>query len=224
MCLSTHMNNKTKVYVIYKCACKILETRNSTEYELPSCLYWTPYLWRARVIHSASVLVHLKGPFLSRHIKNETAALYLQLLITVKHWGRETEGISDRRSALWASNYVHTGFILALIGPLLLDSTSLLSPPHQLDSFYLRIHLMSSSSVCPLISPAPPPPLLYSSFKAISSSCISKLFQWLFEDRRKHTYEDIRGPCLLNILLLTHRYCDLPHIEIRCSPIDVWGR
>lgn len=61
-------------------------------------------------------------------------SLFLKLLVTVKHWGRETEGVSDWWSELQASNCVHAGFILALDGPLLLllTSTFLLSPPHQL--------------------------------------------------------------------------------------------
>lgn len=125
-------------------------------------------------------------------------SLYLKLLITVKHWGRETEDVSDRRSALRASNCVHAGFILTLVGPhlLLLDSTFLLSPPHQLDSFHLCIPLMSSSSFCPSPFSLAPPPLLLKLQGNFIFSRLQSVFQWLSEDRRKHIYEDIWVPCL----------------------------
>lgn len=74
-------------------------------------------------------------------------SFYLKLLVPVKHWGRETQAVSDWRSVLQASNCVHAGFILAL---LVLSSFSLL----QLFSYLLL------TSGVPFILPPPSCPHL----------------------------------------------------------------
>lgn len=138
-------------------------------------------------------------------------SLYLKLLVTVKHWGRETEVVSDWQSDLRAPNCVHAGFILALDGPLLLflTSTFLLSPPHQLDSFHLCIPLMffRSSSIFPSSS---------SSFRLASRQSpllpspksLQVALWWIDAKIYIKTYESlIYTGC-------THWYCDLPHTEI----------
>lgn len=131
-----------------------------------------------RVIPSTSVPVLWKGrvppPLCPSTLKMKQAwkqalikSLYLKLLVTVKHWRRERETVSDWWSVLQASNCVHVQFILADFSPLLpfLTSTFLLFPPHQLHSFQLL------SPSCPrlflVLIPLPWLLLLfYCSFKA----------------------------------------------------------
>lgn len=147
-------------------------------------------------------------------------SLYLKLLVTVKHGGREMEDVSDWWSELQASKCVHAGFILSRVGPLLLllPSTFLLSP------------FISASPSCPHLLSVLIPPLLLRllfccSFKAFSFSPIPKVSP--SSSLRTHakiyikTYEPL---VFLNILLHTRWYCDLPHTEIGCGSTDLLGR